>query len=211
MATPLITRVRLKLQKIRRDLDPLEREFRRIWTDIDSVEGWLYPEEGRWLFSAARSLPSRANIVEIGSYKGRSTCCLALGCRGRGKRVFAIDSFDGGPDLPRADSFAQFQSNLERLQAAKQVQPIVGLSTEAAKTWEKPIHLLFIDGSHFYEHVMADFASFFPHVVPGGLVAFHDVQQSFPDVLKAWNETFKPRLTRTGHCVSLAYGTKPKE
>ncbi len=211
MATPLITRVRLKLQKIRRDLDPLEREFRQIWPHIDSVEGWLYPEEGRWLFGAARSLPNRSNIVEIGSFKGRSTCCLAFACRGTKKRIFAVDTFDGGPDLQRHDSFREFCLNIERCELSEYVEPIRGISWEIAKTWNKPIHLLFIDGSHIYEDVMADFASFFPHVVPGGLVAFHDVQQSFPDVLKAWNETFNPRLTRTGHCASVAHGTKPKE
>ena len=156
-------------------------------------------------------MANRSNIVEIGSYHGRSTCCLALGCKGSERRVFAIDSFDGGPDLPKAESFARFRSNIERLQLAEYVQPIVGLSTEVAKTWGKPIHFLFVDGSHLYDDVMADFASFFPHVAPGGLVAFHDVDKSFPGVLKAWQETFEVKLVHTGRCATLGYGTKPKD
>jgi predicted O-methyltransferase YrrM len=213
MGTPFATRVVLKIKKVARELTKTsdERQFRRIWPLIDSIQGWLYFDEAQWLYVAARSLSDHSNIVEIGSYHGRSTCCLAVGCRESGKRVFAIDSFDGGPDLPRADSLAQFQSNIERLHLADYVQPIVGISTEVAKDWDKPIHLLFIDGSHLYEDVMADFASFFPHVAPGGLVAFHDVQQAFPGVLKAWNEMFEPKLTRTGLCETLGYGTKPGE
>jgi hypothetical protein len=90
------------------------------------------------------------------------------------------------------------------------VEVIIGLSVEAARTWNKPIHLLFIDGSHHYEDVLADFNCFFGHVVEGGIVAFHDVDESKPDVMRAWNEVFKRRLTDIGHCERLAYGRKPE-
>ncbi len=73
-----------------------EREFRRIYPMIDSVEGLLVsPMQKRWLFRAAKSLPDGANIAEIGSFKGRSTCSLAYACRGTKKHVFAIDTFMG--------------------------------------------------------------------------------------------------------------------
>jgi predicted O-methyltransferase YrrM len=209
MSTPLVTKVRLKVKQIARDLHAGHREFQRIWPLIDAVEGWLLPSEGAWLFHAARSLPRSADIVEIGSFKGRSTCCLALGCRESQKRVFAIDSFDGGPDLPRADSFAEFSRNLVRLGLSSRVEPVVGRSSEAARHWEKPIHLLFIDGSHSYEDALGDFHGFFRHVVPGGLVAFHDVNDKWPGVSKTWLEV-KDQLSGIGYCDSLAYGRKPK-
>jgi predicted O-methyltransferase YrrM len=174
------------------------------------LEGWLYATEGKWLFETARSLPGHSNLVEIGSFKGRSTCCLAFGCRGSNKRIFAIDSFDGGADLPKGDSFADFSRNVSRLGLSEYVEPVVGLSAEVAKTWGKPIHFLFIDGSHFYEDVLLDFTGFFPHVVPGGMVAFHDVIVGFPGVLRAWNEIFKHELSEVGHCESIAYGRKPE-
>jgi predicted O-methyltransferase YrrM len=211
MSTPLITRVGLKIKKIAREWKetPAEREWRQIWALVDSIEGWLYPSEGKWLFDAARSLPKDSTIVEIGSFKGRSTCCLAFGSREGNKRIFAIDSFDGGPGLPRAHSFPDFSQNLQRCGLSKYVEPIVGMSGDVAKTWGKPIHFLFIDGSHAYEDVLADFAGFFPYVVPGGVVAFHDVNENWPGVLKAWNEDIEHQLIETGNCEGLGYGRKP--
>jgi predicted O-methyltransferase YrrM len=211
MSTPFTTRVGLKIKKIARELteSPADREFRRIWPVVDSIEGWLLPTEGKWLFDAARSLPNQATVVEIGSYKGRSTCCLALGCRRSQRRVFAIDSFDGGPDLPKANLFPDFEQNLQRSGLSQHVQPIVGLSSQVAKTWDKTIHLLFVDGSHQYEDVLADFNGFFPHLVSGGIVAFHDVTESWPGVFRAWSETIKKELKEIGYCDALGYGQKP--
>jgi predicted O-methyltransferase YrrM len=210
MSTPLATRVRLKLKKIALDItQPApEREWRRMWPIFDSIEGWLTHAEGKWLFDAARSLSDGANIVEIGSYKGRSTCCLALGCRRSDRRVFAVDSFDGGSDLPRDNSFPAFLENLKRCGVLSYVNAVTGLSGDVAKDWKKPIQMLFIDGSHNYEEVLADFIGFFPHVEYGGIVAFHDVDETKPGVLKVWNETAKCQLTGIGYCERLGYGRK---
>lgn len=169
----------------------------------------MLPGEERWLFDAAYSLPGQANIVEIGSFKGRSTCALAFACRGTGKRVFAIDTFNGnGWDLDECDFFPQFSENVERCGLSRYVEPVVGLSTEVGRTWSKPVHLLFIDGSHEYEAVKADFETFFPHVVPGGVVAFHDVIENWPGPLRLWHETVREKLAETGLCQSLAYGRR---
>jgi predicted O-methyltransferase YrrM len=187
---PFTTRVVLKVKKVARGITetPAERGFRRKWSELNSIEGWLLESEGKWLFNAARSLPKRANIVEIGSYKGRSTCCLALGCRGTEKRIFAVDTFDGGPNLPKADSLRDFTVNLTRFDLQEFVEPIAATSTEVAKTWNRPIHFLFVDGSHLYEDVLADFTGFFRHVLPGGIVALHDVvNTAWPDVCMAWH------------------------
>ena len=212
MSTPLATRVRLKIKRILRELTDSreEREWRRIWSFVDQVEGFLFEDQARWLFNAARSAPNGSNLVEIGSFKGRSTCCLAFGCYGSKKRVIAVDPFDGGPDLPKTNSLPDFLKNLDRGGLSEYVDPIVGRSAEVAKTWQKPIHLLFIDGSHNYEDVMADFVGFIPHVVPGGIVALHDVNGYWPGVLRAWNETIQHELTEIGYCNELGYGRKPE-
>jgi predicted O-methyltransferase YrrM len=212
MSTSLATRLKLRIKKVARELSKTqpEREFSKTWLLIDSIEGWLPQHEAEWLFNSARSVPEPTNLVEIGSYKGRSTCCLALGCRNTKKRIFAIDSFDGGPDLPKANSFADFSGNLRRCGLANYVEPIVGLSGDVAKRWDKPIHFLFIDGSHAYEDALADFAGFFPHVVPGGMVAFHDVKnENWPGVNRAWHERIERQLIDVDYCGTIGYGRKP--
>jgi hypothetical protein len=46
-----------------------------------SIEGWLKIEEAAALYRLARRLPPDSTIVEIGSWKGKSTYCLARGLR----------------------------------------------------------------------------------------------------------------------------------
>ncbi len=41
-----------------------------------------------------------------------------------------------------------------------------------------PIDFIFIDGDHSYEGLKADWASWSPNVVPGGIVALHDSRNS---------------------------------
>ena len=175
-------RLRKTLSKVYRRVSPLDREFRRLWPFIDPVEGFLVsPDQERWLFRTARSLPGDANIVEIGSFKGRSTCCLAYGCMGSKRKVFAVDTFNGNSvDFHHRDFFKEFKRNVEERGLARYVEPLQGLSVDVAKRWHRPIHLLFIDGSHQYEDVLQDFQTFFPHVAPNGLVAFHDVEEQWP-------------------------------
>ena len=212
---PLPKRIWLKLRRTYLDLTgpKIDPEWRRALSMSRSIPGWLNPEQKRWLFDAACNLPSETTIVEIGSFKGLSTCFLASGCRGTSKLVFAVDTFNGNDvDFGHRDFFNEFSANIERTGLSHYVRPVVGISWEVAKTWKEPIHLLFIDGSHRYEDVLRDFEGFFPHVVPGGLVAFHDVgEEDWPGPLRAWNDTFSKRLVKTGHCSTLAYGYKPEE
>lgn len=55
------------------------------------------------------------------------------------------------------------------------------------------VDFLFIDGDHEYDGVKRDFELWSPLVAPGGLIAFHDVNEShWPGVIRLWNE-LKPR------------------
>lgn len=210
----LSSRIRQKLKRIYLDCTAprYDREFRRIAALAAGVEGWLDPGEQRFLFDFAYKLPRDANILEVGSFKGRSTCFLAAACRGTKRRVFAVDTFNGsdGDYFGHRNFFCDFESNLSHCGVAKYVKPVVGKSCEIAKTWNLPISLLFIDGSHEYGDVLADFRGFFPHVVSGGIVAFHDVTNpQTPGVGNAWAE-LNEQLADIGYCESIAFGRKRK-
>ena len=140
----------------------------RVKPLIADVPGWLTDEEGEALYELARTCSGRGAIVEIGSWKGKSTICLGLGSRdGAGVRIFAID--------PHADyRFGDFKTNVERAGIADLVTPIASLSQAAADGFDEPIELLFVDGSHEYHLVLEDFEQWVPKVVDGGWVAFHD-------------------------------------
>jgi MMP 1-O-methyltransferase len=135
---------------------------------IADVPGWLTDEEGEALYELARGCTGRGAIVEIGSWKGKSTICLGLGSRaGNGVRIFAID--------PHTDyRFGDFTGNIERAGVADLVTPIAALSQPAADDFHEAIELLFVDGSHEESLVREDFDKWVPKVLEGGWVAFHD-------------------------------------
>ena len=80
----------------------------RVKPLIADVPGWLTDEEGEALYELARACTGKGVIVEIGSWKGKSTVCLGLGSQaGAAVPVYAID--------PHADyRFGDFKTNVER-------------------------------------------------------------------------------------------------
>jgi predicted O-methyltransferase YrrM len=135
---------------------------------IADVPGWLTDEEGEALYDLARRCTGRGVIVEIGSWKGKSTICLGLGSHaGNNVPIYAVD--------PHADyRFGDFKQNVERAGVAELVTPIASLSQPAADDFHEPIEFLFVDGSHEEALVREDFDKWVPKVVDGGWVAFHD-------------------------------------
>ena len=93
-----------------------------------SVPGYLSWHEGYTLLSLAEVWPGEGDIVEIGSFKGKSTCFLAQGAlrSGRGK-VHAVDHFQGSPEhqkggheetaeiVESGSTYEQFRANLAAL------------------------------------------------------------------------------------------------
>ena len=74
-------------------------EFNLLWNEfVDEIPGWLSKEEGYLLYRLASEL-SDLDAVEIGSYQGRSTVCIAAGLRS--SKLIAIDPHTG--DITEAD------------------------------------------------------------------------------------------------------------
>ena len=156
-----------------------DRDVAEILALVETIDGWLTPKEGQLLYDLARRAPGRGAIVEIGSWKGKSTIWLARGSRrGAGGAVYAIDPHTGSSEhrahYGAVDTVKDFTENLRRAGVESSVIPRVMTSETAAKTFAEPIELIFIDGGHEYELIKRDFDLWFPRVVEGGLMAFHD-------------------------------------
>jgi predicted O-methyltransferase YrrM len=161
------------------------------------VEGFMQPVELHWL---AMQASARNTVLEIGSWKGRSTKAMALACPGT---VYAVDHWDGSKsELATTHSevlklgidglFNIFKANLADEIKSNKVIPIREDSQAAAIRLEKEkglrwIDMLFIDGEHTYEAVKNDILSWMPHVAPGGLLCGHDYYDS-PFVRQAVTE-----------------------
>ena len=155
--------------------------------DKNEVEGWLLEEEGNLLEKLAKD-NKNGNIVEIGSWKGRSTIRLAKGTiAGKKNIIFAIDPHTGSPEHIDAlgeqiNTYPEFEQNIKNAGVENYIVPVVQTSEEAALTFNAPIGLIFIDGDHTYEMVKKDFEMWNSKVLPGGIIAFHD--NHWPGVLK---------------------------
>jgi len=143
-------------------------ELKEIKTIFRKVDGWLTYHEGLFLFNSAKKIQAEGVIVEVGSWKGRSTICLAKGSKAGNKaEIFAIDPHIDG-------TFDEFWRNIENANVDDLVTPVIATSEEATKGWNTPIDFIFVDGSHEYELVKRDFELWFPHIKEGGIMAFHD-------------------------------------
>lgn len=130
-----------------------------------------------WLLHGlARSLHPSV-CVEIGSASGWSACHIGLALRENVHgRLYAIDPHMATEwnDPIATDSLPLLRRNLRRCGVEDYVEIVRATSEEAARGWQRPIDLLFIDGDHSYEGVKRDWDLFSPHLTPFGVTVFHD-------------------------------------
>jgi predicted O-methyltransferase YrrM len=146
------------------------------------VEGWLSDDQAARLWARARVLRAPARIVEIGSFRGRSTIVLATAAP-VGVEVVAIDPHAGNDRGPQhihgtteegeADHRV-FLANLDRAGVASRVRHVRHPSQSALGEVPGDIDLLFVDGAHRYRPARDDLARWGARVAPGGAMLVHD-------------------------------------
>ena len=149
---------------------------------IDGVEGWLSEDQARRLWNAAREVKGPAQIVEIGSFRGRSTIVLSRAAA-EGVQVVAIDPHGGGdrgpqeitPDAERGNEDNRvFRANLEGAGVNGRVRHVRLMSDEAHSGVDGSIDMLYVDGAHRYAPARDDIAAWGARVPVGGTLLVHD-------------------------------------
>jgi hypothetical protein len=149
---------------------------------IDGVEGWLSEDQARRLWNAAREVEPSGQIVEIGSFRGRSTIVLGRAAA-EGVRIVAVDPHGGGdrgpqeitPDAERGNEDNRvFGANLDRAGVNGRVRHVRLMSDEAHGEVEGPIDMLYVDGAHRYAPARDDIAAWGARVPVGGTLLVHD-------------------------------------
>jgi predicted O-methyltransferase YrrM len=164
----------------------------------EAARGFMPPDEGQALFDAARSADARptvdaevAPLLEIGSYCGKSAVYLGAAARELGTVVFTVDHHRGSeenqagwehhePDLVdsrtgKMDTLPVFRRTIHDAGLEDVVVAVVGESPAVGTAWTTGLSFLFIDGGHGPEPAHRDYELWVPHVLPGGLLAIHDV------------------------------------
>jgi predicted O-linked N-acetylglucosamine transferase (SPINDLY family)/predicted O-methyltransferase YrrM len=188
--------------------------YKTVQKAVESLEGFMVPGQEEYLFNKVQTLPEDAVIVEIGSFKGRSTVAMAYACIGTRRKIYSIDTWDGNDsDFSERQFFEIWQQNVQNNGLEDYVLPLRGYSHDILKGWHKladgkAIDFIFIDGSHQYLDVLKDFEMSFPLVKDGGWIAFHDVIHTWTGPERVWHKTAKLHLINHEYSSSLACGQK---
>jgi len=177
---------------------------------VEAIEGYLMPGQERYLFEKVSSLPLDATIVEIGSYKGRSTVAMAYACVSTNRTIYCIDTFSGNEtDFKANDFFSHWLKNIKENNLDQYVIPLRGRSVNMIKRLREEgvkIDFAFIDGSHQFIDVLRDFEGLYPLMKDGGQIAFHDVIDTWQGPFQFWHSIAKHVLTNHEYCGSIATG-----
>ena len=141
-----------------------------FYEELNSILPYAKPEELEYLRKEAFKLKSEQEIVIIGG----------------GPCIMGIAMLEQHPNSPQCSvidinsleySKAHFQAaGIWRIPNTN-IQLVQGDSSHVGFEWTKKIDLLIVDGDHSYSGVSKDIRAWWPHVVIGGLVFFHDYLQ----------------------------------
>lgn len=157
-------------------------DFDSAWDSVTDVDGWMSHDQAQRLWDRAGEVAAGGQIVEIGSFRGRSMIVLASSAP-EGTEIVAIDPHigtDRGPqeivttsELGQSDNEV-FLANLTRAGVVDRVRHVRKLSAKALGDVTGPIDLLYIDGAHRYGPARADMVDWGRRVTDGGTLLVHD-------------------------------------
>jgi predicted O-methyltransferase YrrM len=157
-------------------------EFDEVMARLDGVEGWLSDDQARALYEEAKRCPAGGRIVEIGSFRGRSTIVLACAAD-PSVEIVAIDPHAGSDRGPQEISGFEaeadldheaFAANLAAAGVSDRVRHVRAFSDAAHHEVADPIDFLYIDGAHRYGPARDDIRDWGARVADGGTLAIHD-------------------------------------
>lgn len=167
----------------------------------------MTPEERLLLYTLALRQRKGAVLVEVGSYLGASACFLAAaaGELGEGAAVHCVDTWhnDAMSEGSR-DTWNEFHSNTRRHSSA--IVAHRGLSVEVARSFDREVDLLFLDGDHSYEGCRSDVLAWLPRVRRGGVLVLHDFGWA-EGVQRVVSELIMPARSGPGHVLQNTFWT----
>ena len=186
--------------------------FNETWLAVADVDGWLTEAQGRRLFAAAARTKPGETIVEIGSFRGRSTIVLALAAAD-GVQVIAIEPHAGNDRGPgeidgyvaaAATDNEAFIRNLTAAGVVDRVRHVRAFSEQAHDDVHGAVAVLYVDGAHRFGPARADIRDWGKRVAAGGTLLIHDSFSSVGVTFAILRELMFGRFRYVGRSRSLA-------
>lgn len=148
---------------LKRRPNPRHFEMQKAEPEIPREFIRLCPWEAEYIFAVARR--AKRGVVEIGRFNGGSLFLMACALRG----AVPITSVDLEPQ-----NDALLSELLQQHHPEADIRLIIGDSQHTAYPDVEAADVIFIDGDHTYEGCMADIRNWYPKLLPGGHLLFHD-------------------------------------
>jgi MMP 1-O-methyltransferase len=161
-----------------------------LLTIANASKGFLPDDEAAALRDAAGIAPLGL-WLEVGTYCGKSTVHLGGVAQARGAQLVTLDHHRGSeenqpgwewhdaslvdPHTGRLETLPSLRHTLFDAGLDDVVTVLVAKTAQVAAWWSSPLEFLFLDGNHTEAMAQHDYAAFAPHVMPGGILAVHDV------------------------------------
>lgn len=159
-------------------------------------------DETKLLFDLASNVPNGCNILEIGSYCGLSSICLAYGALNSNNKLYCITQWQNDISLI-------WRSNV--YQNGLNATVIYGDANNILNNIKfDRLSLVFIDAEHKYFDVQTQFTAIKPSLIHNAIVAFHDYGRQYPDIKKYCDElVVNQELIDTNMIHCTFYGKVP--
>lgn len=150
------------------------------------IQGWLMKNEPEALYELGKKYIRKGDlVVEVGSWRGKSTYILAYICKLAGAKLISIDTFAGPKTIkgwendkeyqPVADPDDFFHTNIEKNLKGLPVEYLKMTSERALKHIKnRSVDFCFLDGDHQLPTIENDVKSYLLKMRKGGIILGHD-------------------------------------
>jgi len=157
---------------------------------FQTLPGWFDDRDKEIYDAVVNKFQDGATFVEVGSYKGRSACAMAVNIINSNKNIkfYCVDTWKGSPEHQKGQPYEDidvingvlYDVFLKNIQPVKNfITPIKEESVEAAKHFnDNSLDFVFLDADHSYEAVTKDLYTWFYKIKNGGVLSGHDWQWS---------------------------------
>jgi len=139
-------------------------------------------------------------IVDLGVDFGFSTFCFAYANIGK---IYGVDWFVDNNEEDYRDTYKTVLKQYNELKSEYNISDVEFIKSDfndLAKTWDKEIDILHIDGLHTFEAVKNDFETWSKFTHENSIILFHDTECFPDDVGRFFNTLDGHKFKITGSC-----------